>query len=133
MTDPRMPFPPPVPTPELAGVEDQPVVRPYAMTFGRTRPARGSFELTSLIQATRSASTLAASQSPEHMAILRMSQRAVSVAEVAGQLRLPLGVVRVFLGDLLHLDLIGVRQPQPAQDQLSDETLEALIAGLRAL
>lgn len=67
------------------------------------------------------------------MAIIRLSQHPISVAEVAAHLDLPLSVVRVFLGDLLHLELIVVRQPQYLGRQISDELLEAMLDGLRAL
>lgn len=128
-----MPFPQPPSDPSWVNADEQPVVRPYAMTFGRTRPTKGTFDLTALVLATRPASALNAGHSPEHVAIIRMCQRPISVAEVAAYLDLPISVVRVFLGDLLHLELINVRQPQPAHTRLSDETLEALLDGLRAL
>jgi|SRR5690606_38003129 len=109
-----------------------PVVRPYALTSGRTRPA-GDFDLMALILATGPASALGPAHSPERVEIVRMSQRPISVAELAARIDLPLSVVRVVLGDLLQLDLITVRTPQPADVPLSDETLEALLDGLRAL
>lgn len=128
-----MPFPEPSSDPLWVDADAQPVVRPYAMTFGRTRPAKGSFDLTAIIAANRPASALGSGHGPEHVAIIRMCQQPLSVAEVAAYLDLPLSVVRVLLGDLLNLDLIVVRQPQPASVRLSDETLEALLDGLRAL
>lgn len=126
-----MPFPEPPPD---GSVEDHgPVVRPYAMTAGRTSPSKGTFDLVSLVKATRPPSTLGSGHSPEQVAILSMCQQPLSVAEISARLDLPLSVVRVFLGDLLHLELIMVRQPQPAGQQLSDELLEAMLDGLRAL
>jgi hypothetical protein len=113
--------------------EAGPVVRPYAMTSGRTRPAKGAFDLVSIIRATRPPSALPPGHSPEQMAIIRMTQHPISVAEVAAYLDLPLSVVRVFLGDLLQMDLIIVRQPQFPDRQISDELLEAMLDGLRAL
>lgn len=119
--------------PGWADADTQPVVRPYAVTSGRTRPTRGSFDLTAIVAATRPVSALGSGHGPEHVAIIRMCQQPRSVAEVVAYLDLPHSVVAVLLGDLLHLDLIAVRQPQPADARLSDETLEALLAGLRAL
>lgn len=110
----------------------QPVVRPYAVTSGRTRPAKGSFELTTIIMAKRAASVPDSGHGPEHLAIIRMCCRPRSVAEIVAYLELPHSVVAVLLGDLLRLDLITVGQPQPA-DALSDETLEALVEGLRSI
>lgn len=126
-----MPFPEPPPESE---VEDAgPVVRPYAMTSGRTRPTKGTFDLVSLIRATRPTAALAPGHSPEHLTIIGLSQQPISVAEVAAHLDLPLGVVRVLLGDLLYLDLIEVRMPELLDGNLSDELLEAMLDGLRAL
>jgi hypothetical protein len=126
-----MPFPEPATDGWTA--EAGPVVRPYAMTSGRTRPARGTFDLVSIIRATRPVSALHPGHSPEQVAIIRMSQNVISVAEVAAHLDLPLSVVRVFLGDLLQMDLIIVRQPEFPGRQISDELLEAMLDGLRAL
>lgn len=109
------------------------MVRPYAMTAGRTRPAKGTFDLVSIIKATRPASALGPGYGPEHVAIIRLAQAPISVAEVAAHLDLPISVVRVFLGDLLYQELIMVRQPHFPGRQISDELLEAMINGLRAL
>jgi hypothetical protein len=57
----------------------------------------------------------------------------VSVAEVAAHLDLPVGIVRVLLGDLLDKAVIRVRNPEPAADHLHDDLFEAVINGLRAL
>lgn len=128
-----MPFP--EPPPDAVWVDDDagPVVRPYAMTSGRTRPTKGKFDLVSLIVATRPASALGAGYSPEHVSIIQMSQRPISVAEVAAHLDLPISVVRVFLGDLLHAELIVVRHAQLVDPQYSDVHFEAMLDGLRAL
>lgn len=126
-----------MPFPEPTGsrwVDDPgPVVRPYAMTSGRTRPAKGTFDLVSILRATGPAAALDPGHSPEHVAIIQLSQHPISVAEVAAHLDLPLSVVRVFLGDLLQLELIMVRQPQFPGREISDDLLEAMLDGLRAL
>jgi hypothetical protein len=126
-----MPYP--EPTAERWADEAGPVVRPYAMISGRTRPAKGTFDLVSIIRATRPPSALQPGHTPEQVAIIRLTQHPISVAEVAAYLDLPLSVVRVFLGDLLQMDLIIVRQPQFPDRQISDELLEAMLDGLRAL
>ncbi|HCT77552.1 MAG TPA: DUF742 domain-containing protein [Micromonosporaceae bacterium] len=128
-----MPFP--EPTPDAVWVDDDagPVVRPYAMTSGRTRPAKGKFDLVALIAATRPATALRAGYSPEHVAIIQMSQRPISVAEVAAHLDLPISIVRVFLGDLLESELIVVRHAHPDDPPFSDAIFEAMLDGLRAL
>jgi hypothetical protein len=127
-----MPFPEP-PPPKSWVDEAGPVVRPYAMISGRTRPARGAFDLVSIIRATRLPSELGPDHSPEQVSIIKLTQHPISVAEVAAYLDLPLSVVRVFLGDLLQMELIIVRQPVFPDRYLSDELLEAMLDGLRAL
>jgi hypothetical protein len=67
------------------------------------------------------------------VAIIRLSQRPISVAELAAHLELPVSVVRVFLADLLRQRLIVVRPPQFPGRQRDDEILGAMLDGLRAL
>jgi hypothetical protein len=110
-----------------------PVVRPYAMTSGRTRPIRGEFDLISLIVATRPSLPMDVGLGPEHGAIIRLCQQAISVAEIAALLDLPIGIIRVLLGDLLDRDLILARAPVPASQLPSERLFKAVINGLRAL
>lgn len=128
-----MPFP--QPPSDAFWVDDDagPVVRPYAMTSGRTRPSKGRFDLVSIIAATRTAAAMGTGYGPEHTAIVQMSQRPLSVAEVAAHLDLPLSVVRVFLGDLLQAELIAVRHTHPDEPVYTDANFEAMLDGLRAL
>ncbi|WP_344549292.1 DUF742 domain-containing protein [Actinomadura fulvescens] len=56
-----------------------------------------------------------------------------SVADVAGPPGLPVGVVRVLLGDLLEQGLIDVQQPRPDTDLLDVTMYQGVLAGLRAL
>jgi Protein of unknown function (DUF742) len=110
-----------------------PVVRPYAMTRGRTRPAKGRFDLISLVIATQPAPSVEIGMGPEHLAIVSLCQLPLSVAEVAAHLNLPLGTVRVLLGDLLERHLVQVREPRPTTALPDDSVFEAVINGLRAL
>ncbi|GLH95891.1 DUF742 domain-containing protein [Phytohabitans aurantiacus] len=121
------PFPPDVWYDEAAG----PVVRPYAMTRGRTEPVRGSFDLITLVVGR--GSVVPSNVTPEQARILRMCQRPLSVAEIAAYLDLPAGTVRVLLGDLLNANLIETREPVMASTGPSEELLEAVLAGLRSL
>jgi hypothetical protein len=112
--------------------EAGPVVRPYAMTRGRTRSS-GDFDLITLILATRTATALPAGLEPEHVAIVNLCQRPLSVAEVSAHLDLPVGIVRVMLGDLLDRQVIMVRGRETTGQVPSQRVLEAVINGLRAL
>jgi Protein of unknown function (DUF742) len=113
--------------------EAGPVVRPYAMTAGRTRPTRGDFDLISLVVANQPAVPPELGMGPEHAAIIRLCQRPQSVAEIAAILDLPIGIVRVFLGDLLDKELIMARAPAARNQAPNEGILKAVINGLRTL
>jgi hypothetical protein len=120
--------------------EAGPVVRPYAVTQGRTRSTSEMFELitivvtapVSLFNPTIAPRTLLGA-GPEHQAILELCTTPQSVAEISAWLKLPLGVVRVLLGDLLDLDLVVVRQPEPADQAPTQRLLKEVLNGLEAL
>ncbi|MEU7619904.1 DUF742 domain-containing protein [Micromonospora rifamycinica] len=110
-----------------------PVVRPYAVTRGRARPVTGSFDLISLVTATRTTVAEEGGLGPEHVAIVALTQRIQSVAEVAARLDLPVGTVRVLLGDLVARDLVRVQEPREPSGVKDESIYEAVINGLRAL
>lgn len=114
---------------DLAG----PVVRPFAVTRGRARPVAGTFELITMVRSAQGWSPRAEpGLGPEHLDIVRLCREAyLSVAEIAAHLDLPLGTVRVLLGDLVVRELVQVHDAPTAT--LSDDVLEAIVDGLRAL
>ncbi|SCF37945.1 Protein of unknown function (DUF742) [Micromonospora viridifaciens] len=109
-----------------------PVARPYTVTGGRIAPDQGQFDVVSLV-VTRRAAPAAARLFPEQARIVERCQRPLSVAEVAVDLNLPLGTVRVLLGDLLQAGLIELHEPPTLSSRPSMELLAALLAGLQAL
>ena len=109
-----------------------PVARQYTVTGGRTRP-RGErhFDLIDIIVATGAESRRAFSPGPEHSHILGLCQRPTVVADLTAATGLPLGLVRVLLGDLLYEDLISVsKQAQRVTDR---RLLQKVLDGLNAL
>ncbi|WP_084713601.1 DUF742 domain-containing protein [Streptacidiphilus rugosus] len=118
--------------PELAQL-----VRPYTLTRGRTRHSGPEpFDVVTQIGAVPQDPAMADedAQDPEHEAILELvRRRPLSVAEIAADLDLPLGVVRILLGDLLAAELIHVTRPVPAAQLPDEAVLREVIAGLRAL
>jgi hypothetical protein len=119
-----------------------PVVRPYAMTRGRTRSAaEDRLDLIALIVAESRAGALddalGASVdhtlSPEHIHIVDLCRTPQSVAELAAELDLPVGVIRVFIGDLIDADLVRVSRPVPPAELPDESILREVINGLRAL
>ncbi|MFC6080319.1 DUF742 domain-containing protein [Sphaerisporangium aureirubrum] len=114
-------------------IDDGPVVRPFALVRGRTPPPASSFELLTLIVATGADAPGAAELGPEHRRLLALVRRSRPVVEVASDVDLPLGVLRLLLADLLDQGLILTRSPTPAGPVPQAELLREVIEGLRAL
>jgi Protein of unknown function (DUF742) len=113
-----------------------PVVRPYAVTGGRTQPADGEvLDLLALVVATgRPAATDdPARLSPEHRRILGLCEQQVTVADLAADTALPLGVVRVLLADLILQGAITVVRQRPPGQRTGNDVLQEILNGLRAL
>ncbi|GGS04014.1 hypothetical protein GCM10010252_48590 [Streptomyces aureoverticillatus] len=114
-----------------------PVVRPYAMTRGRTTSAaQHRLDLIALVVAESRAEELEADQtlSPEHVDIVGLCRDTPqSVAELAAELDLPIGVVRVLIGDLVDDRLVHVTRPVPPAELPDESILRDVINGLRAL
>jgi hypothetical protein len=108
-----------VPQDTWLGRDEGPVVRPYALTGGRTRAAGESIGLLALIQGAGSPLADAMFLEPEQLAVLRLCLRPVTVADLASDLDLPLGVVRILLSDMRQRGLITIRQPsaRPVNDE----------------
>ena len=106
-----------------------PVVRPYALTGGRTRPRGEFFDLLSSVIATRAGAASDLQLEPEYQEVVRQCRRPKSVADLASDLDLPLGVVRILLSDMRENGLITIRQPariRPTDPQLLKDVADAL-------
>jgi hypothetical protein len=115
--------------------EAGPVSRPYTVTGGRTR-SRGTryFDLVDMVVRSARSADLNSVSSPERDQILELCRVPVSVAEVAALVGLPLGVVRVLLGDLLYENLIEVMESAPRGGVVTDQRLLGrVLERLRAL
>ncbi|MFD9906001.1 DUF742 domain-containing protein [Streptomyces sp. NPDC059063] len=114
-----------------------PVVRPYAMTRGRTSSAgQHRLDLIAVVIAESRADGTEADQtlSPEHVDIVDLCRDSPqSVAELAAELDLPIGVVRVLIGDLVDDRLVHVTRPVPPAELPDESILRDVIDGLRAL
>ena len=108
------------------------VVRPYALTRGRTRPQGAAFDLMATVAATGRAPSDARRLTPEHREIIKLCRAPVPVADVAADLGVPLGVVRVLLGDLRDEGMITVIDT-PSTGQVREGVLRDVLNGLRAL
>ncbi|WP_326700054.1 DUF742 domain-containing protein [Streptomyces sp. NBC_01754] len=111
-----------------------PLVRPYAMTGGRTRP-RYQLAIEALVSTTADPAQLQG-QLPEHQRICRLCVEIKSVAEVSALLSIPLGVVRILVADLAEAGLVAIHQPggeEAAGGQPDVTLLERVLSGLRKL
>ncbi|MEU6062784.1 DUF742 domain-containing protein [Streptomyces sp. NPDC047097] len=117
--------------------EAGPVVRPYAMTRGRTSTAtRHRLDLIAIVVPEPAADDPGRDQtlSPEHVEIVeRCVELPQSIAELAAGLDLPVGVVRVLIGDLVEEALVHVTRPVPPAELPDVSILQEVINGLRAL
>ncbi|MFC5721197.1 DUF742 domain-containing protein [Streptomyces gamaensis] len=135
MTPPASPGPYGVPHDASYGSDsDQPLVRPYAMTGGRTRP-RYQLAIEALVSSTADPATLAGLL-PEHQRICHLCREVKSVAEVSALLNMPLGVARILVADLAEAGMVAIHQPGGSGESggTPDVTLlERVLSGLRKL
>lgn len=114
-----------------------PVVRPYAMTRGRTSSAaqhRLDRIAVVVTQPDADAPETDPTLSPEHVQIIELCRNAPqTVAELVAELDLPIGVVRVLVGDLADLESVHVNRPVPAAELPEESILRDVINGLRVL
>ena len=96
------------------------VVRPYALIAGRTRPSGATIDVVALVSVAGGmlgldrATEIMSELGPEHLRLLRCCRLRASVADLATELDLPLGVVRILLADLRERDLVRIQQPVSA-------------------
>jgi hypothetical protein len=115
-----------------AGHEPDPVVRPFILTGGRTRPVDTRLRVETLVAASPAA--LAAPLSLERLRIVRMCQRPLSVAEIAHGLNAAIGVARVLVADLLIDRLVTIHEIAALDDpHRALALLERVRDGVRAL
>jgi Protein of unknown function (DUF742) len=112
--------------------EAGPVVRPYALTKGRTQAAGPRLGLIDMVVAARPRVADQRGLGPEHRRLLDLCRRPVAVADIASDTDLPLGVVRVLIGDLRERGLVAISGPSD-QGNTAESVLRSVLDGLRAL
>ena len=106
-----------------------PVVRPYALTRGRTRPSGAAIDLLALVTAAGVSQSDLRMLEPEPRQLMRIARNPISVADLASDLDLPLGVVRILLADMRERGLVTIRPPartRPTDPQLLKDVADAL-------
>ena len=101
---------------------------------GRTKPDY-DLALESLISTSERGRRLERVRVPEHRSICGLCLDTRSVAEVAALLKMPLGVVRVLVGDVAGLGLVLVHSASSSMvgDRPSIEFMERVLSGLRRI
>ena len=108
-----------------------PIVRLYAITGGRAGETGREFTVSTMV--TRVGDRTQGADLPEEKsAILRLCAEAVSVAEIAAHLSLPLGTVDVLLGDLRRAGLVHT-PVRSVEGHPSEDVMRRLRDGLLAL
>lgn len=110
-----------------------PVVRPYALTRGRTHAAGADLGLTDLVAVEAERAAEGRGLPPEHRRLMALCARPAAVADLASDIDLPLGVVRVLIGDLCEQGLVRVVRRTDQRDASDVAVLRSVLDGLRAL
>jgi len=126
---PRDPF---IPETAQANSAGSSLVRPYAVTGGRTKP-KYHLQIEAMVAASHYEASDLSVLSPECQAILGFCRDWRSVAEISAVLRMPLGVARVLIGDMAMDGLVRVHQIDHEQGRPDMNLLERVLSGLRKL
>lgn len=109
----------------------QGLVRAYVVTDGRAHPTRTTLDIVTLVNA--AASGPLSGLTPEQRAVTELCRGgALSVAEVAGHLGLPLSVTKVLISDLIDSGHIIARAAIPQAELPAAQLLQEVLNGLRA-
>jgi hypothetical protein len=109
------------------GAADDLVIRPFLLTGGRTKPAQEGLRVETLLQSR--AGVQLGSLRFEHRQIVELCEKSTSVAELAAALRVPLGVARVLVSDLVADGSLTLVQ----REELSVQMIERIRDRVRAL
>ncbi|WP_372409605.1 DUF742 domain-containing protein [Streptomyces luteireticuli] len=117
----------------MSGARTAARVRPYSFTGGRA-PCGHVLQLETFVQTPPGGEADAAGRGlPEIGAIVGLCRKLRSVAEVSALLKMPLGVVRVLLGDLADQGRIRVYGPGHGTGRPDRALLERVQCGLRRI
>jgi hypothetical protein len=107
------------------------LVRPYALTRGRTRSGAADLAIESLVVTSAKGQSAAVGLQLELRTIAELCASPISVAEVSAHLGVPLGVARVLVTDMSEQGLVDVHQGQA--ERPNQALLERVLHGIRDL
>ncbi|HSR86258.1 MAG TPA: DUF742 domain-containing protein [Streptosporangiaceae bacterium] len=109
-----------------------PVVRPYALTGGLTRPTGQRFDLLDMVGVVRRATQDMQQLAPEQAEVLERCQIPAPLIDLAADLDLPVGVIRILVSDLRERGLVAIHRAQPVG--FGDlKILQEVVDGLRRI
>jgi Protein of unknown function (DUF742) len=110
------------------------VVPVFAFTRGRTRSMGQVLPLEAVVTTTPEAERHLGTLQAESSTIIRLCAQPLSIAEIGAHLRVPVGVARVLVGDLVNAGCLTVHMPQTTgrEGGPSQAVLGRLLEELRA-
>lgn len=107
-------------------------IRPYLLTGGRTGSGSANFEIEAQLTATPQGHARLDHLVFERRDIVALCQQPTAIVEIAAQLNLHLGVVRVLVGDLAAGGYLSARRPEGDLNR-NASIIERVIRGLQAI
>jgi hypothetical protein len=110
------------------------LVRPYAVTRGRTEPARDIAIEAILVTTARGRQEGIYAGRDKHAIAMMCDVTPQSLAEVSARMRMPLGVTRVLVSDMAVDGLLSLHEPfEEDTDDDRLNMLERVLSGLQRL
>lgn len=116
------------PEPEIE--MDRDFVRPFLATAGRTRSSLADLRMETLVEAT---AKLEDGLRFEAARIAKLCREPNSVAEISAKLKIPLGTVKVIVGDLVGSNHVRTHKTIEGETPEDMQLISRLIAGVRKL
>ncbi|MFD5320260.1 DUF742 domain-containing protein [Streptomyces sp. NPDC127098] len=118
---------------EAVEVETSELVRPYVIINGRGFDDGNRFDLVTLVTAASDSEHHRVQLDPEMRDVVELCDGGyLSVAEIAGHLGLPIGIVKVLLVDLADRGFVITRAPIPPAQLADIQVLQEVLDGLQA-
>jgi len=105
---------------------DEPFVRPYVITAGRTIGASGEIPIETMVIARKDPEDVGA----DHAAVVELCATRLSIAEIAAHRSIPVGVARVLVADLTASGHLEMYETAASADAV---VVRRLLHGIRAL
>jgi hypothetical protein len=114
-------------------VNDPALVRPYALTRGRTRSGGADLALEAVVVSTPRGKGAVVDLAHEARAIVELCTQPTTVIDVAATLQVPLGVARVLVADLAGDGHVAVHHHAHEPRRPDVALLERVLDGIRSL